>query len=267
MNKTLAAWKTSLVVIAHSGPAVAALAALGALGAFGAYAWLSVPESSALMLVLALLWAVVQAGAAVAVVGGTVAGAGRAVASGATHIPLRSLWTLSRKNYLNTWLFALGSVVLAWLGGIVFGWINGHSLEVASFLTFHSQKAVSHVPVEEIYQFIEGLLWIVLSGYLLSFLLVLLRGGWREGARQRRKLLAACAFRAPFVTGLVSVAGFGGTAYRLANWRPIVPPGFWDYTQMVVRFSLVLILISAGMLFWSLSLARLQTFKQDVPPS
>ena len=38
----------------------------------------------------------------------------------------------------------------------------------------------------------------------------------------------------------------------------MVPPGFWDYTQMIVRFSLVLILISAGVLFWSLSLARLQ---------
>jgi hypothetical protein len=30
-----------------------------------------------------------------------------------------------------------------------------------------------------------------------------------------------------------------------------------------VRFSLVLILVSAGVLFWSLSLARLQVPKQD----
>jgi hypothetical protein len=62
---------------------------------------------------------------------------------------------------------------------------------------------------------------------------------------------------------LLSVAVFDGMAYELANWHPIVAPGFWDYLQMIVRFSLALILISAGVLFWSISLARLQLSKQD----
>ena len=56
---------------------------------------------------------------------------------------------------------------------------------------------------------------------------------------------------------------FGGVAFTLANWHPRVLPGFWDYTQMTVRFSLALILISAGVLFWLLSLARLQVPRQD----
>ena len=56
---------------------------------------------------------------------------------------------------------------------------------------------------------------------------------------------------------------FGGLASKLISWHAMVPPGFWDYSQMIVRFSLALILISAGLLFWSLSLARLQIPKQN----
>ena len=119
------------------------------------------------------------------------------------------------------------------------------------------------MPVEEIYQVIEGLLWIVLSGYLLSFFIVLLREGWGEAGKRRWKLLAACAFRAPFVSRLLSVAVFGGAAYELAIWHPIVPPGFWDYTQLIARFSLALVLVSAGVVFWTLSLVRLQSPEQD----
>ena len=92
--------------------------------------------------------------------------------------------------------------------------------------------------------------------------------GARVGAaagKQTVKLLAGCAFRTPFLTNLLSVVVFGGIAYELANWHPVVPAGFWDYTQMIVRFSLVLHLISAGVLFWSLSLAGLQVPKQDIP--
>ena len=81
---------------------------------------------------------------------------------------------------------------------------------------------------------------------------------WHGVCQSPAKLLAGCAFRAPLLTNLLSVVVFGGIAYELANWHPVVPAGFWDYTQMIVRFSLVLILISTGVLFWSLSLARLE---------
>jgi amino acid permease len=119
------------------------------------------------------------------------------------------------------------------------------------------------VSIEKLYNFIEGLLWIVLSGFLLSFFIALLHVGWHGAGKQTGKLLAESAFRTPFLTTLLSRVVFGGVAFTLANWHPIVPPGFWDYTQMIVRFSLALILLSAGVLFWSLSLARQQVPKQD----
>ena len=265
MNRAFVAWKWSLGVVAPSYRTVIVLAALIALWAFAAYEWLGVPESSALLLILAFIWAIAQLLAVAVIVGGAVAGALEVAATGGRRIPLRSLWSINRKNLLNALIFGLVSLVLVWLCGAVFDWINAHSIEVASFLTFHSEKAVSHVPIEEIYQVIEGLSWVVLSGFLLSFFIALLRGGWRGAGKQTWKLLAECAFRSPFLTSLLSVAVFGGTAYELANWHPTLPAGFWDYAQMIGRFSLVLILISAGALFWSLSLGRLQVPKQDSP--
>jgi hypothetical protein len=263
MKRAFTAWKWSLGLVARSYRIVVVLAALIALWAFAAYEWLALPESSALLLILAVIWAIVQLLAAAVVVGGIVSGAAEAAGTDARTLPLRSLRTINRKSFLNALIFFLISLLLVWICGAVFSWINEHSVEVASFLTFHSEKAVSHVPIEKLYNFIEGLLWIVLSGFLLSFFIALLRTGWREAGKQTVKLLAGCAFRAPFLTNLLSVVVFGGIAYGLANWHPIVPSGFWDYTQMIVRFSLALILISAGVLFWSLSLARLQVPKQD----
>jgi hypothetical protein len=267
MKRAIAAWKWSLGVVARSYRTVVVLAALIALWLFLFYEWLGLPESSALLLILALIWAIVQLLAAAGIVAGTVSGAAEAAATEGRSLPLRSLWTMERKKLLNALIFCLLSLALVWLCSAVFDWINGHSVEVASFLTFHSEKAISHVPIEEIYQVIEGLLWIVLSGFLLSFFVALLRGGWRSAGKQTWKLLAGCTFRTPFLTSLLSVGVFGGIAYELANWHPTVPAGFWDYAQMIARFSLALILISAGVLFWSLSLARLQIPKQDSPQS
>jgi hypothetical protein len=263
MNRAFTAWKWSLGVVARSYRTVVVLAALIALWAFAAYEWLSLPESSTLLLIFALIWAIAQLLVAVGVVGGIISGGARAVATEGWDVPLRSLWTTKGKDFLNALVFCLVTVVLVWLCDAVFVWINGHSVEVASFLTFHSQKAVSHVPIEEIYHVIEGVLWVVLSGFLLSFFMVLSREGWREAGRQRWNLLADNTFRTPFVASLLSVAVFGGVAYQLANWHPIVSPGFWDYSQVIARFSLALILISAGVLFWTLSLACLQAPTQD----
>jgi hypothetical protein len=266
MKKTFAAWMWSLGVVARSYWTVVILAALIALWAFAAYEWLGVSwESSTLMLIPGFIWAVVQLLAAVVIVAGTVSGAFDAAALEGRGFPLRSLWTIDRKKLLKTMIFCLVSSVLVWLCGAVFGWINAHSVEVASFLTFHSGEPVSHVLVEEIYSVIEGLLWTVISGFLLSFFAALLPAGWRGAGKQTWKLLAGCAFRTPFLTNLLSVAVFGGLAFALVNWHPKVPAGFWDYTQMIVRFSLSLILISAGVLFWSLSLARLEAPRPDSP--
>ena len=263
MKKAFATWMWSLGVVARSYRTVIVRAALIALWAFAAYEWLGLPESSALLLILAFIWAIVQLLAAVVIVAGTVSGIAEAAATEGGSLHLRSLWAIDRKKLLRTLIFCLVSLVLVWLCSAVFSWINVHSVEVASFLTFHSEKAVSYVLIEEIYKVIELLLWTVLSGFLLSFFLVLLRAGWRGAGKHGWKLLAGCAFQTPFLTNLLSVVVFGGIAYELVIRHPIVPPGFWDYAQMIVRFSLALILISTGMLFWSLSLARLQAPKQD----
>jgi hypothetical protein len=238
------------------------LAALIALWAFAAYEWLGLAESSALLLIIALVWAIVQLLAAAAIVGGTLTGAVETAVTEGRTFPLPWPWTLNRKIILATLIFGLVSLALVWVCSAIFDWINAHSVEVASFLTFHSQKPVSHVLIENIYDVIEGLLWIVFSGFLLSFFIALLRSGGRGAAKQAWNLLAGCAFRTPFLTSLLSVVVFGGIAYELANWHPVAPPGFWDYTQLIVRFAVALVFISAGVLFWSISLARQQAPKQ-----
>jgi hypothetical protein len=265
MKKAIAAWKWSLGVVARSYRTVVLLTALAALWAYAAYQWLGLPESSVLMLILALVWAIVQILAALVILGGTVAGAADAADMEGPELPLSLLLRKGMKKVVTTLIFCLLGLAVVWFFSAVFDWINQHAVEVASFLTFHSQKPVSHVMIEEIYSEIELLLWIVICGFLLSFFIALLRGGWREAGNQRWKLLAGCAFRTPFLTSLLSVAVFGGIAYQLVNWHPEVPPGFWDYAQMILRFSLALICLSSGVLFWSLSLARLQVPKQEPP--
>ncbi len=266
MKRAFAAWKWSLGVVAGSYRMVVVLAALIALWGYAAYEWLGLAESSALLLILALVWAIVQLLAAAIMVGGTAAGAAEAAATEGRCFPLKWLWTFGRKKLLTTLLFGLICLAFVWLCSAVFDWINGHAVEVASFLTFHFQKPVSYVLIGDIYEILEDLLRVIFGGFLLSFFIALLRTGWRGAAKQTGSLLAGCAIQTPFLTNLLSVAVFGGIAYELANWRPVVPPGFWDYTQMVVRFSFVLILVSAGVLFWPLALGRLQAPKHDSSP-
>jgi hypothetical protein len=268
MKNAFKVWKWSLGLVARSYRTVVVLAALIALWAFAAYAWLGSPaESSVLLMILSSLWAITQLLIAVAISGGILSGAVETAAVDSRSFSLRRLGTCNPKTLLNTFVFCLASSMLAFACSTVFDWINEHSIEVASFLTFHSAKPVSHVRIENVFSVVEGLLWIVFIGFLLSLLMTLLRDGWREAGKQSSKLLAGCAFRSPLLTSLLSVVVFGGPAYELATWHPLVPPGFWDYTQMIARFTSVLIVISAGVLFWSLSLARLQVPKQDSSPN
>jgi len=220
-------------------------------------------ESSTLLMILSFLWAIAQLLAAAVIVGGTLAGAGETASAEYRYFPLRALWTQGRKNIVATLVFCLAGLALVWICRAAFDWVNAHSVEVASFLTFHSGKPVSHELIENFYNDIEWLLWIIVSGFLLSFFIVMLRVGWHGAGKQSARMLALCAFRTSFLTSLLSVLVFGGLAYEITNRHPLVAPGFWDYTQVVVRFSLALIIISAGALFWSLSFARLHMQKQD----
>jgi hypothetical protein len=264
MKRALTAWKWSLGVVARSYRTVVLLAALLALWVFTAYEWLDMPaESSVLLMILSIIWAIAQLLAAAVIVGGALAGAGETEASEDRRFPLRALWTLGRKKIMTTLVCCVASLALVWMCSSTFVWINAHSVEVASFLTFHSEKPISHELIENICFGIEWLVWIIVSGFLLNFLIVMLRAGWRTAGEQSAKMLAACTFRTPFLTSLLSVGVFGRLTYELTHRHPVVPPGFWDYTQVIVRFSLALFILSAGVLFWALSLARLHVLKQD----
>jgi len=111
----------------------------------------------------------------------------------------------------------------------------------------------------------SGLLLILALVWAMVQLLVILRDGWRKAMARSLKLFLRCAFGTPFLTTSLSLFVFGGSAYKLANWHPIVTPGFWDYTQMIVRIALTVLLLSAGVSFAFLSLARLHSPQQEVP--
>ena len=175
-------------VVARSYRTVFVLAAFIALWALAAYEWLGLPaESSALLMILSFIWAIVQLLAAAFVVWGTIAGAVETAATEGRSLPLRWLWTMGRYRFPTALIFGLMSLVLVWLCGVIFGWINAHSVEVASFLTFHSGKPVSHVRIEKIYDFIEWLWWTVFSGFLLSFFIALWREGWRASGKANNR--------------------------------------------------------------------------------
>jgi hypothetical protein len=261
MKKALATWKWSLAAVARSPLVVATLAAIAALWSYGAYQWLWLPESSFFLLFLALLWTIVQIAVAVGVVAGTAAGASDAAATATTRLSLRSLVAFSRRQYAR----ALGCVVLAGILVLILHWLfalaDERALEVASFLTFHSEKAVSPVTVGKVFWVIEWLVWTAAWGFLLSLFLIVQTAGWGEVRRRAARTLKNCCWRASFFTSLLSLVVFGGLAWLLSTWHPNVLVGFWDYAQTVVRLGVSLVLIVVGSLFWMLSLARL-----NLPP-
>jgi hypothetical protein len=265
VKQPFAAWIWSLGVVLRSYRAILALAVVLALWGVGAYEWLGLPESSGLMLVLALIWGIAQLLVVLIIVGGTVGGAANISSHGGGKIPISALWAVDRRSLGSTLIFCLASLLFAGLIRSGFGWVGKHSVEVASFLTFHLQKAVSHAAIEKIYEVVEGLLWIIVNGFLISLFVVFMRCGWREAGKQKWRLLGECILGGRFLASVVSLVLFGGIALELANRRPTVPPGLWDYAQTIVRLSLALIIVSVGVLFWVLSLSRLQAHL--LPPS
>lgn len=267
MKKGLAVWMWSLAVVTRSPRVVLALAALAFFWSFGAYQWLWVPESSGLLLLVALVWGLAQVAVLVGVLTGATTSAAEAAAASATQLELRSFVGFNRRQFARCLVMVAASGLLALALVALFSRSNDYALEVASFLTFHAEKAVSPVSVGKVFWVIQTLLWIVIWGFLLSFLAVLLRGGRREARRQAARLLANCCWRSSFLTSLLSVAVFGGLAYLLAIWHPKVPAGFWDYTQLLLRMGAALLLLVFGWLFWMLSLARLSLPPPEGPSS
>ncbi len=266
MKNALAIWRWSLGVVVRSPLALVSLAALAALWGFGAYQWLWLPESSGLLLLLALIWAIAQIAVAVAFFVATSAASVGAATSDGKRIEVRSLLGFSRAQYWRCLAWGAASLVLLLVLFYLFKWSDNLALEVASFLTFRSEQAVSPVTVEKVFWVIQMLIWIIVGGSLLSSLAHLLREGWVEARHQAARTLGRCCWRTPFWSGLLSVGVFGGLAWLLATWHPKVSPGSLDYAQMLLRMSGGLLLIVIGWLFWLLSLAR-YNFPPDKPPT
>jgi len=258
MKQVLAAWKWSLIVTVRSYRTLLALAGLVALWAGAAYAWLGLPESSGLLLILALVWAITQALVALDVIAGTACGAANLAATGGRRLPLHVLWARERKKLLNAATISLLSLLVFWLFSAISSWMDLHYLNIASVLTFHSQRPISHVLVGNVYAILTGPVWIGLFGLPLSLLVVAVPGGWRETKAQGKKVLWGYVFRGPFFTSFLCLF-VALIAYVLAVTPAVVAPGFWDYAQLIARISGALILAAAVWLFWLLSLARLHT--------
>jgi magnesium-transporting ATPase (P-type) len=255
-----------LGVVVRSPAVLVSLAALAALWGFGAYQWLWLPESSGLLLLLALIWGIAQIAVAVGFLAGTTSAAVDAATSGAGRLELRRVAGFNRQKFWRCLAWGAISLVLLLVLSYLFKWSDDHALEVASFLTFRSEKAVSPVSVGKVFWVIQMVIWIIVGGFLLSTLALLLREGWVEARRQAARILRRCCWRAPFWSGLLSVGVFGSLAWLLATWHPKVSVGFSDYAQMLVRMGGALLLIISGWLFWLLSLAR-YNFPPDKPPT
>ena len=206
-----------------------------------------------------VIWAIVQVLVAVAALTGSFTSAVHVADAGARRFPLLPFFRFGRKRFAETVLLLIPALAIGLVLAEIFAWVNQHSVEIASFLTFHSQKPVSHFRIDSCLMVIECLIWIAVASSLLSFSLVVFSSGWHQARKQLGKILLNGCFKMPFLTGLLSVVVFGGSAHALANWQPKLPVGFLDYAQLSVRVGLVLILLAAGWLFWLLSLARLNS--------
>ena len=257
MRKLLSIWKWSLAVTARSPLALVVLAAVSALWMFGAYQWLWLPESSIWVLLLALVWAIVQILVLVGLLAGTAVGGVEAATTGASHLCLRTLVKFDRRQLVRCFIMLAVSALLVLIVAKLFAWIDAHALEVASFLTFRSAHPVSPHTSGAIWWWIALVLWSGIGGLLWYFLLNVLASGWGEACRQIRHAVVSCCLGACLLTSLLSVLVFGGLANLLVGWHPKVGPGFWDYTQTTLRLGASLMLLAAGWLFWTLTLARM----------
>ena len=257
MRKLLSIWKWSLAATARSPVELLALAAVTALWMFGAYQWLWLPESSIWVLLLALVWALIQVQVLVGVLAGMAVGSTEAAKSGASHLRLRALFKFDRRQFVRCFIILSVAILLVLIVARLLGYVNAHALEVASFLTSRAERPVSPNTIENIWCWITLVLWSGLGGLLWYFLLNVLSAGWRGAWRQLGHTVRSCCLGACLLTSLVTVLVFGGLASLLVGWHPKVGPGFWDYTQVVLRFGVSLILLVAGWLFWTLTLARM----------
>lgn len=259
------AWTQSLGALARSPLYVLVLAAIGGGWCLAAYEWLWLPESSGWVLALALVWIAALAALALALLAGGVAGT-TAVASGTeNHLRLSKILSLEKRRLGRTLLVLLAGIVvgsaLCWL----FGWLDSHALDAASFLTLHLQRPVSYVPISKVLWIIEALAWIYFAGFVMIWLLVFSNPQAPAVPQGARETLPRSMSFPVFLTGILTAVVFVGLAWLLATWHPAVMPGGWDYAQFVIRNGVALLLLTLAWLFWALALARLSLPAVTVP--
>jgi hypothetical protein len=244
-------------VLARSLVYLVALAAIGGLLGLAGYQWLWLPESSVWVLALALVWILALAVLALGVLAGTVASVS-AVATGADlHLSLRKILNFEKRRFGRSFLMVLAGLVLGFGLDVLFGWINGHALAAASFLTFHTQHPVSYMLIGKALWVIEALIWVALAGLLMTWLLVLANPRQPTAPGSPEQAPARAPTMIVFLTGVLSAGVFGSLAWLVATWRPLVKVGGWDYAQLAIRSGAVLLLLALGWLFWALALAGL----------
>jgi hypothetical protein len=115
------------------------------LWGFGAYQWLWLPESSLVFLLLGLVWGLAQLLVVVGILAATATSATAAAATNAHRMGWRDFLGVDRRQFSRCLILAVAGsfLVLALLQ--VFSWSDDYALEVASFLTFRSERAVSPI--------------------------------------------------------------------------------------------------------------------------
>jgi hypothetical protein len=262
MKKAFQTWKWALAVTVRSPLTVVFVAVVVAAWSFGAYRWLWLSVSSVWVLLLTLLWAVLQIGVAVALLASVTAAVLEAASSGTRELTAKTLLHFNRRQFARCLVMATVSGLLVLTLATAFSWVSEYALEVASVLTFFSERAVSPVTVGKVLWVIQAYLWFVVWSFLSGFLLILVREGWQKAAKRAGNLVLMCLGSAPFWTTLLATLLFGGLSLLVSAYVPVVPAGFWDYAQLLVRMGGALLLLVFGWLFWMFSLARL-----SLPPS
>jgi len=255
-------WRSSLGSVVRSALTVVVVAAVVAAWSLGAYRWLWLSVSSVWVLLLTLLWGLLQIGVAVAILTSVTVGVLEAASCGARELTAKSLLHFNRRQFARCLVLATVAGLLVLALAAAMSWISEYALDIASLLTFYSEKAVSPVTVGKVLWVIRAYLWFVVWGFLLSFLLLLVREGWQKAASRAAGLVLMCLGSGPFWTTLLATLLFGGLSLLVSTYVPIVPAGFWDYAQLVLRMGGALLLLVFGWLFWMLSLAKL-----SLPPS
>lgn len=252
-------WAQSLGAVARSPIYVLTLAATTGLWGLLAYDWLWLPESSVWVLALTVLWLMALVLIALAVLGGSAASASSLASGAEQRFRLRKILSFEKGRLGRTLLVVLAGILLYLVLGTVFGWLDAHALNVASFLTFHLQHPVSSAVIASFLWLIESIIWIIYAGFVITWLLEYSNPPQAATARDVRQTLARSISLSVFLTSLLSVIVFGGLVWAVATWRPVVKPGGWDYAQFVIRNGAALLLITVGWLFLVLALARLAT--------